>query len=157
MTAVKWVSSIRAIAEPFAGFFQTERYILERPDRPQGPHEPVSVMRVRSLIASPTAGATVPRGEQLLRGLAWSGHAPIERVEVSVDGGATWQQADLVSPAERYAWRRWELAWSPTLAGPVTLQSRAFDTTGNSQPARADWNRLGYENNAIQSVEVTIA
>jgi hypothetical protein len=62
-----------------------------------------------------------------------------------------------VSPAERYAWRRWELAWSPTTIGPVTLQSRAFDTTGNSQPARADWNRLGYENNAIQSVEVTIA
>ena len=156
MTAVKWVSSIRAIAEPFVGFFQTERYVLERPDRPNGPHEPVSVMRVRSLIASPTAGATVPRGEQRLRGLAWSGHAPIERVEVSVDGGATWQQADLVSPAERYAWRRWELAWSPTTAGPVTLQSRAFDATGNSQPARADWNRLGYENNAIQSVEVTI-
>jgi DMSO/TMAO reductase YedYZ molybdopterin-dependent catalytic subunit len=156
MAAAKWVTNIRAISEPFVGFFQTERYIMERPEKPNGPHDPVRVIGVRSLFASVAEGATLAPGEHRLRGLAWSGHAPVERVEVSVDGGATWQPAELTSPPERYAWRRWEFLWQASTPGPATLQSRAFDAAGNSQPAKADWNRLGYANNAVQSVPITV-
>jgi DMSO/TMAO reductase YedYZ molybdopterin-dependent catalytic subunit len=156
MAAAKWVTNIRAVSEPFVGFFQSERYIMERPDKPNGPHDPVTIIGVRSLFASVVDGATLARGEHRLRGLAWSGHAAVERVEVSVDGGATWQPAELTSAPERYAWRRWEFLWQATSPGPVRLQSRAFDAAGNSQPAQADWNRLGYANNAIQSVAVKV-
>ena len=85
-------------------------------------------MRIRSLITAPAAGATLPPGEHRVRGLAWSGPAPIERVEVSVDGGARWEPAELVSDPERYAWRRWEYRWdaATTLVaeGPPLIEDR---------------------------------
>ena len=153
MAAVKWVSRIEALDEPFTGFFQTERYVLESLE---GSTTPVTTVRPRSLITSPTAGQTVLRGVCRVRGLAWSGLSPLARVEVSVDGGASWHQAEFTSPPERYAWRRWELIWRPEAPGPVTLKSRAFDEAGDTQPERVEWNRLGYANNAIQAIDVRV-
>jgi hypothetical protein len=92
-----------------------------------------------------------------LRGLAWSGAAPVERVEVSVDDGRTWRAADWTSEHARYAWRGWEFLWEETTPGPATLRSRVFDAEGHTQPAMEEWNRLGYANNAIQVVRVTVA
>jgi DMSO/TMAO reductase YedYZ molybdopterin-dependent catalytic subunit len=156
MAAVKWLARLEAIAEPFVGFFQTERYIFEGPGGPEAGTSPVTMMRPRSLITAPAPGSTVPRGSGRVRGLAWSGESPLARVEVSTDGGGTWQQAEFTSPPERYAWRRWELAWRAETPGAVTLRSRAYDEAGHTQPERAEWNRLGYANNAIQSVEVRV-
>jgi DMSO/TMAO reductase YedYZ molybdopterin-dependent catalytic subunit len=156
MAAVKWLARLEAIAEPFVGFFQTERYIFEGPEGPKAGSPPVTMTRPRSLITSPGPGARVGRGEARVRGLAWSGESPLARVEVSTDGGRSWQEAEFISPAQRYAWRRWELAWRPDASGAVTLQSRAYDEAGNTQPTAAEWNRLGYANNAIQSVEVEV-
>jgi DMSO/TMAO reductase YedYZ molybdopterin-dependent catalytic subunit len=156
MTAVKWLSRLEAIAEPFVGFFQTERYIFEGQQGAAGSVTPVTTVRPRSLIVEPAAGTTVPRARSCIRGLAWSGASALARVEVSVDGGASWQEASFTSPPERYAWRRWELTWQPAAAGLVQLKSRAHDEAGNTQPEQAEWNRLGYANNAIQSVEVRV-
>jgi DMSO/TMAO reductase YedYZ molybdopterin-dependent catalytic subunit len=157
MAAVKWVTRIAAIAEPFEGYYQIERYIMAHPERGEATSEPLSTMRVRSLVIAPAAGAVLPRGTHRLRGLAWSGAAPVTRVDVSVDGGDTWEPAELASGAERYAWRRWEYTWRATVPGPIMLRSRAFDEAGRTQPSEAEWNRLGYANNAIQAVPVTVA
>ena len=83
--------------------------------------------------------------------------APVERVEVSVDDGRTWQAANWTSEPARYAWRTWDYRWQATSPGPVILRSRAFDAAGHTQPASAEWNRLGYANNAIQVVRATVA
>jgi DMSO/TMAO reductase YedYZ molybdopterin-dependent catalytic subunit len=156
MAAVKWVARIDALARPFDGHFQAERYVVQGPGDEDVARVPLSTAGVRSLITAPGAGAELPRGEQRVCGLAWSGAAPIARVDVSVDGGATWGEATFASGPERYAWRRWEFTWRAARPGPATLLSRAFDALGRTQPAEPAWNRLGYANNAIQAVRVQV-
>jgi DMSO/TMAO reductase YedYZ molybdopterin-dependent catalytic subunit len=156
MASVKWVTRITATQEPFRGFYQVDRYVMAHPERGETAVTPLEAMRVRSIITDPTAGATIARRLRLVRGAAWSGAAPVSRVEVSVDGGRQWQPAQLTSPAERYAWRRWEFPWQATTPGDVDLRSRAFDDAGNSQPVEPEWNKLGYANNAIQVVAVSV-
>lgn len=156
MAAVKWVVRIAAISEPFDGYYQTERYIMAHPERGETTSTPLNTIRVRSLILAPAKGTVLPPGTHRLRGLAWSGAAPVTRVEVSVDGGVSWELAELTSEAEHYAWRRWEYTWRATTTGPATLGSRAVDAEGRTQPSTPEWNPLGYANNAIQLVAVTV-
>lgn len=156
MASVKWLTRLRASTEPFRGFFQWDRYMMVDPDD-ESRREPLGAMRVRSLFTEPHDGATLPRGRHYLRGLAWSGAAPLSRVEVSLDGGTTWLPAPFVSPELRYTWRQWEYGWDADTPGAFTLQCRAFDREGDAQPVAAPWNRLGYANNAIVSVRVTVA
>ena len=111
MAAVKWVTRIEAIAHSFSGFYQVERYIMAHPDQGETESTPLTKIATRSLITTPEDGATLPRGRHALRGLAWSGFAPVSHVEVSVDGGATWSPATWTSEPARYAWRAWEYGW----------------------------------------------
>jgi DMSO/TMAO reductase YedYZ molybdopterin-dependent catalytic subunit len=156
MAAVKWVTRIAALSQSFDGFYQVDRYVLMHAGPNQSGVIPLTRMLVRSVISEPEGGASLPRGMHYVRGFAWSGAGLITRVEVSVDGGAVWEAAELTSRPERYAWRRWQYWWRATAPGPVTLQSRAFDVAGNRQPSIPEWNRLGYANNAIQSVSVNV-
>ncbi len=156
MAAVKWVERIEAITESFDGYYQTERYIMTHPERPDNEVVPLTSMHVRSLITAPAIGATVPRGVHTVRGFAWSGQTPVTRVEVSVDGGVTWEAAAFASAPERYAWRRWEYRWQAETPGPVELRSRAFDELGHGQPTEPEWNKLGYANSSIQEIPVTV-
>jgi hypothetical protein len=91
-----------------------------------------------------------------VHGVAWSGAAPIMRVEVSSDGGSYWEAAELIGEPAPHAWRQWQYRWQATNPGRTLLHSRAFDAAGNSQPLEAIWNALGYANNAIQCVDVEI-
>jgi DMSO/TMAO reductase YedYZ molybdopterin-dependent catalytic subunit len=156
MAAVKWVERIEAIAHSFHGFYQVERYIMARPEYGETDTTPLTKIAMRSLIMAPADGAASPRGSQIIRGLAWSGGAPVSRVEVSVNGGVTWETVAWTSEPTRYAWRSWEYEWRAEGSGEVSLQSRAIDEVGNIQPAEPLWNRLGYANNAIQTVRVSI-
>ena len=155
MASVKWVTRIAATREPFRGFYQVDRYIMAHPERGETTTTPLEAMRVRSLITAPQPGATLASGRQRIDGLAWSGVAPVSRVEVSVDG-QPWQPTQLTSATERYAWRRWEFFWQAGSSGSHELRSRAFDEAGNSQPGQPEWNKLGYANNAIQALTVTV-
>jgi hypothetical protein len=76
-------------------------------------------------------------------------------VEVSL-GGGSWQEARLVSERKRYSWQWWELITRVNELGILSLRARATDLAGRSQPEVAEWNHLGYGNNAIQQVEVRI-
>ena len=156
MAAVKWVTQVEAIPEPFTGYYQTERYIMAHPERGETTREPLSTMRVRALIIRPAAEAVLPCGIHHIQGLAWSGGAPVCRVEVSVDGGVDWEAATFASGPERYAWRRWEYRWQALAPGPVKLRSRAYDAAGQTQPSEPEWNHLGYANSAIQVVPVMV-
>ena len=64
--------------------------------------EPVTLQRVRALIAEPGAGEKVDRGDVAIRGVGWSGAAAIARVEVSV-GGGSWQEARFVGEPRRHS------------------------------------------------------
>jgi hypothetical protein len=91
-----------------------------------------------------------------LFGRAWSGGAPASGVDVSVDGGESWEAASL-GPAELgpWAWRGWSFEWDAEL-GEYVLSCRARDEAGNEQPLDPPWNVGGYANNAVQRVPVTV-
>jgi DMSO/TMAO reductase YedYZ molybdopterin-dependent catalytic subunit len=157
MASVKWLTSIRAVAEAFTGYQQTSAYRYQRHADDLG--EPVTRIRVRALMVPPgipdffTRRRFVEAGQVGLAGRAWSGHAPVERVEVGVDG--LWQDATLDPGAEPFAWRGWSFDWDAA-PGDHVLACRATDGTGSVQPAMQPWNYQGMGNNLVQEVAVTV-
>ena len=155
VASVKWLTEIDVISEPFNGHYQTGAYFFEWERGGQLVREPVSLQRVRSLITEPEADAKVEPGEMTLRGVAWSGAAPIARVEVSISAGP-WQEARLMSERKRHSWQGWELIARLEQRGPTVISARATDMAGRTQPDLPEWNRLGYGNNAIQKIRVDV-
>jgi DMSO/TMAO reductase YedYZ molybdopterin-dependent catalytic subunit len=155
VASVKWLTGISALTRPFEGRFQTEEYLYvgEKgvPDR-----EPLSTIRVRSLIGRPAEGEEIAQGPVEIAGTAWSGAAPIESVEVSVDGERTWLAADLAPAESPFGATPWRLAWRPPSRGRYVLAARATDRAGNTQPLEPVWNAQGYGNNVVQRVGITI-
>jgi DMSO/TMAO reductase YedYZ molybdopterin-dependent catalytic subunit len=160
MTNVKWLSRITLVDRPFDGYQQTQGYRVRQD--PDEPGSPLTRMQPRALMLPPgipefaTRARTVPLAPCLLTGRAWSGWAPIARVEVSVDGGETWADAVLDEPLGDWAWRGWSHDWRPAAAGDHVLCSRATDEAGNVQPVGQSWNVGGYANNDVQRIPVTV-
>jgi sulfane dehydrogenase subunit SoxC len=99
--------------------------------------------------------ATLPAGQQTMRGYANSPFG-IEKVEYSVDGGTTWQEATLVEPTGLpYSRVRFEFPWDAT-PGTHVLATRATDGRGDVQPERVPLNQLGILCNAIAKFEVEV-
>jgi Mo-co oxidoreductase dimerisation domain len=90
-----------------------------------------------------------------VRGVAWSGAAPIDIVEVSV-GSGPWQNARLIGQQHRHSWRWWELLTRIDSPGETTLRARATDLAGRTQPGQPRWNRFGYGANAVQNVPLLV-
>ena len=111
---------------------------------------------MRSLIARPAEGAELGAGPVEIAGGAWSGGGPITAVEVSTDGGATWNPAELGTPLSSYAATPWRFEWRPPGPGAYELVSRASDEAGAIQPTTPRWNALGYGNNEAHRVRVVI-
>jgi DMSO/TMAO reductase YedYZ molybdopterin-dependent catalytic subunit len=159
MTHVKWLQAITVVDEPFLGWQQDVAYRLRISEEEQG--EPVTRILPRALMIPPgfpdfmTRTRFVTAGTHVLEGRAWSGWAPIEQVEVSVDGGNTWTSATLGEPVSEFAWRGWTYEWS-AIPGEHELWCRASDSAGHTQPETADWNYDGLCNNAIQRVRVVV-
>ena len=160
MTNVKWLTEISVLEEPFAGYQVASGYRVRQTEEEEG--RPVTRMRPRSLMAPPgipafeTRDRIAERGQHLLEGRAWSGRAPIVRVEVSVDDGATWADALLVREFDdHHAWCGWSTTWE-AIPGDHVLCCRATDETGDTQPLEPEWNLGGYENNAVQRVRVHV-
>ncbi|MET0609194.1 MAG: sulfite oxidase [Gaiellaceae bacterium] len=159
MTNVKWLERIELVDTPFAGYQNSWSYRLRQAEDEEG--VPLDRMQPRSLMVPPgipefmTRDRTVATGEVLLQGRAWAGHAPVEQVEVSSDGGETWDAAELEPAGEPWAWRAWSFRWSAE-PGEHVLCCRARDEAGNEQPREPPWNLGGYANNAVQAVRVTV-
>ncbi|MBI3649174.1 MAG: sulfite oxidase [Actinobacteria bacterium] len=159
MTSVKWLTRMTAVTEPFEGY-QMDAYRLRQ--REGEPGTPVTRMQPRALMIPPgfpeflTRVRIVDAGRVLLQGRAWSGVAPIERVECSTDGGASWAGATLgPMPPSLYAWRSWTFGWDAT-PGEHELAARATDGTGSTQPVDQPWNHHGLSNNMVQRVPVRV-
>ena len=157
MTSVKWLRSIEAVTEPFRGYQQAVAYHYRRSD--DDPGEPVSRMRPRAVMIPPGFPDFPDRrryldaGSVTVRGRAWSGHAPVSRVELGV--GGDWSEAVLEDPVGRWAWRAWSCSWEAT-PGEHLLSCRATDEAGNTQPLEPSWNVQGMGNNLVQEVRVTV-
>jgi DMSO/TMAO reductase YedYZ molybdopterin-dependent catalytic subunit len=156
VASVKWLNEIELIDRTFTGHYQGDKYRYEWEREGRMVSEPVTLQRVRALITEPSPQTDVRAGELAIRGVAWSGAAPIARVEVSVNGG-DWREARLVSERNRASWQWWELITRVEKSDALVLRARATDLAGRTQPERAEWNRLGYGNNAIQDVPIRVS
>ncbi len=160
MAHVKWLVGITVTSEPFAGYQNAVAYRLQQDGDDLG--EPVTRIRPRAVLVPPgfpdfqTRTRVVERGVHELTGRAWSGLAPITRVELSDDGGQTWGDATLDAQIERYAWRRWRWTWRAERAGHHVLCARATDAAGHTQPVEQRWNRQAMANNHVQRVAVFV-
>ena len=154
--SVKWLNEIELIDRAFVGHYQGDKYRYEWEREGRVVSEPVTLQQVRALITEPSPGTDVRAGELTIRGVAWSGAAPIARVEVSVSGGG-WHEARLVSERSRNSWQWWELITRVEPSDTLVIRARATDLAGRTQPERAEWNRLGYGNNAIQQVPIRVS
>jgi DMSO/TMAO reductase YedYZ molybdopterin-dependent catalytic subunit len=157
MTSVKWLTSIHAVTEPFAGYQQAVAYRYQRDA--DDPGEPVSRIRVRSLMIPPgipeffSRNRIVDAGRVPVTGRAWSGEGTVERVEVAIDGH--WSDATLGPSVGPFAWRAWTWDWEAK-PGEHELACRATDSAGNTQPVVQPWNYQGMGNNLVQVVNITV-
>lgn len=150
--SVKWVERIEVRAEPWDGWFQQVAYRLLPEDGTPGPGAgmPLGLAALNADILAPADGATVPAGDVEVRGYAFAGgERHVARVDVSIDGGAHWRQAELLDDLGRWAWRQWRatVALAP---GSHEVLVRAWDSSAATQPEDEAglWNPKGYVNNA---------
>jgi sulfane dehydrogenase subunit SoxC len=158
MAHVKWLTRIDVVANSFDGY-QMRAYCL----RQQAEEDGVALSRIepRALLVPPGFPDFMSRtrllhsGRTTIEGRAWSGWAPVEAVEVSIDGGNTWQTAQLEQTSNRWGWARWTWPWAAD-PGSYVLSARATDQSGRRQPNDQPWNRGGFANNLIQRVPVEV-
>jgi sulfane dehydrogenase subunit SoxC len=133
-THVKWLQRVVVAAEPYQSRDETSRYTDLMPNGKA--RQFTFVMEAKSVITYPSGGQTLPGpGLYELTGLAWSGRGRVERVDVTVDGGRTWQEARLQEPRLRLAFVRFRLPWRWD-GSETTIASRCVDETGYVQPTR---------------------
>ncbi len=159
---VKWVNSLTVSNEPDKGFFMDPAYRFPQHPGPPGQAvdradlEVIEGMPVKSYITGHADGAKITMASTTLRGMAWAGEEHVTKVDISTDGGSTWNPAALSKESLPYTWRLWTVEWRPTRPGYYTVMSRATDSAGRVQPVVAPWNPSGYLFNAIDRIGLMV-
>jgi DMSO/TMAO reductase YedYZ molybdopterin-dependent catalytic subunit len=144
VASVKWLRRIEVLDRPFRGYYQSTKYTVQRRVDGRTELEVVGPMPVKSEVVRPGAGAVLGPGTNRIFGVAWAGEEAVARVEVSTDGGRTWEHADLLGPCTPYCWSLWEYLWEVAEPGEYALLARATSTGGRTQPAEHDPLHGGY-------------
>lgn len=154
---IKWLRRLKLARAPFMTREETSHYTDLLPDGTA--RQFTMVMEAKSVITSPSGGHRITPGFVEIRGLAWSGRGRVSLVEVSTDGGRTWQPGRLDEPVLPKCHTRFRFAWRWDGRDAI-LQSRCTDETGYVQPSRqaliaARGVNSVYHYNAIQSWRVS--
>ncbi|TKB80914.1 MAG: sulfite dehydrogenase [Nitrospira sp.] len=153
---VKWLRRLKLGSAPSMTRWETSKYTDLMPDGKA--YQFSLVMEAKSVITSPSGRQQIQPGFQEIRGLAWSGRGKVQRVEVSMDGGRTWQPAQLQDPILPKCHTRFRIPWRWD-GREALLQSRCIDETGYVQPTRDALIKVRgtnsiYHYNAVQSWKV---
>ena len=156
--SVKWLSRIEVRDSPWPGYFQQVVYRLLPEDGTPAPGAGMSLglVALNGDILSPADGATVPAGPVDVLGYAFAGgERYVARVDVSLDGGASWSQAEFLDDLGVWAWRHWSITLDLP-PGDHEILVRAWDSSAATQPEdeAALWNPKGYVNNARPRIRV---
>jgi sulfane dehydrogenase subunit SoxC len=149
---IKWLRRLHVTSEPAYSREETSKYSDLMPDGTA--REFTFYMEAKSIITRPSGGQRLPaRGFYEISGIAWSGRGKIKRVDVSLDDGKSWQEAQLQEPILTRALTRFRLPWHWD-GNPTVIQSRAMDETGYVQPTLAELiavrgENYFYHNNAM--------
>jgi len=154
---IKWLRRIKLGDRPWFSREETSKYTDLMPD---GTSRGFTwLIDAKSVITFPCPEKPLDRpGLYEIRGLAWTGNGKVKRVDVSTDGGISWQTARLHEPVLSKALTRFTLPWQWD-GRPALLQSRVIDERGYVQPTIADLRKLRgtnsvYHNNSIQTWQV---
>ncbi len=123
MKNVKWLRSIEVATFDYLGYWQERGW------------SDIAIVNTGSRIDVPRRTVRWSGGDVVVAGIAFAGSRGIAKVEVSFDGGKTWQSADLETQPAALAWRRWAIHWTPPGTGVHRLHVRATDGAGNTQTA----------------------
>lgn len=120
---VKWVTELEVADYDYKGYWAARGW------------SDTAIYKTFSRIDAPQSRARVRRSEaSWIAGVAFAGDRGIRAVEVSADGGKTWQSARLKPPMGSHTWVLWALERTPAAAGRVSLVVRAIDGAGTLQP-----------------------
>lgn len=120
MKSVKWLMDAEVVDHDYTGYWQQRGW------------SQTAVVRTMSRIDTPTA--TVVGSDVAIGGMAFAGLRGVRRIEVSVDGGSSWQQATLRPADNAFSWTLWGFEWQ-TDPGEYEALVRAVDGTGALQTA----------------------
>jgi len=127
MKHCKWLNHIQVVTQDYQGYWQQ-----------RGWSDPAPI-RMTTRIDTPLIGSSIPVNQTTsIAGVAFSGNKGISEVDVSLDGGNTWQRASLKRPLSNLTWVLWEYAWQPTARGYYVVAARAIDIEGNVQSPDVD-------------------
>jgi DMSO/TMAO reductase YedYZ molybdopterin-dependent catalytic subunit len=168
-TATYWmkqVINIEALARPVHSYWVNTAYRIPKGlfpviDRFQSQESdtstPITEMVVNSVITDPVDGARVGHGKAItVSGIAWDGGYGIRDVDVSSDGGKSWETAELGTDFGKYSFRPWRVTLGKAQRGRVVIMARATNTRGASQVQELIFNPPGYHNNVPQRVTVEV-
>ncbi|HMK64350.1 MAG TPA: molybdopterin-dependent oxidoreductase, partial [Thermodesulfobacteriota bacterium] len=150
MKNVKWLSKIELVNYDFKGYWEKKGWSDE------------AVMPVKSQILMPMEGTKIPLGNTVIGGIAYGGRFGISKVQVSLDGGRQWQDAEMKKPLSQWSWVLWSYQWKPKGEGSYTIKVRGFDRRGRVQVSEAMTGHLfrsrAYPDGAqgIHAVEVKV-
>jgi sulfane dehydrogenase subunit SoxC len=148
VASIKWLGSLQVTEDKAYTDWNTQLYVLIGPDyAPEPPARGpiINEQVMKSAVALPWPG-TLRAGQQTIWGYAWSPSGKIGKVDVSLDGGTSFQPARLIEPNIEKAGVRWEFTFQAS-PGPMTIMPRATDEQGNAQPTdptAQKWNEQGY-------------
>jgi DMSO/TMAO reductase YedYZ molybdopterin-dependent catalytic subunit len=169
-TGVYWmkhVTSITAVTRPESSFWMSAAYRIPLGKFPlavrftsqeTGTNTPITEMVVNSLISSPADGSKVKLGQPVtIAGIAWDAGYGINAVEVSSDGGKTWEAAVLGEDLGRFAFRTFSYKLSPKARGKQKVMARATNKIGQGQTTELILNPAGYHHNVIHAITLDVA
>jgi DMSO/TMAO reductase YedYZ molybdopterin-dependent catalytic subunit len=121
MKNVKWLSRIELVDYDYKGYWEKKGWSDE------------AVIPIKSQILMPMDGEKVPLGKYIVGGIAYAGRHGISRVQVSLDDGKAWNEAETKTPLSQWAWVLWRYDWRAEKKGRFTITVRGIDKAGKVQ------------------------
>ena len=121
MKNIKWITKIEAVDFDFKGYWQRRGW----DDRAE--------YKTMSRIDAPAHSV---KAEETIAGIAFAGDRGVSKVEVSTDGGRTWEQAAIKPALSAFSWVLWSKSWAPGQAGKHRVVVRAIDGRGITQTSQ---------------------
>ncbi len=162
---VKMLNDIEVLDRPDDNFWMAKAYTI--PDTPHASIKPgqtgfasvpINRMVPRSFVTNLKPGDAIQVGQPTpVRGIAFGGDRGVAQVDVSSDGGKSWQPTQLGRDEGKYSFRQWQATFTAPGPGGHALMVRCTNTDGVAQPGEANWNPSGFMRNVIETLPVTAA